>query len=177
MTPSNYVPDVRRRQVTPLYDTISIPTTTAVGAQRIFFGSLAGTVGRQNTNMTQAFQLPGIEAFKVMALRFVWVDGAVADLVSLSTNYVLQLIRGRAVELEAPIEYFAGGAGIYAGTAGTHEANGIPDPRAVAGLGDYPITIEGGDHFEVQLNGATFATTAALVMRVYLDGWFDKGVQ
>lgn len=176
-TPSNYIPGVRRRQFTPLYDTLTIATTTAIGAKRVLFGSTAGASGINNTNMTKAFELPGPEKFVLYAMRVVWIDGAIADLVDLYKNYVVRLIRGRAVELEAPAEYFAGGAGIYAGTAGTHEQNGIPDPRAVASLGENPIIIEGSDHFEVDIEGTTFSTTAALCLRVYLDGFFDKGVQ
>jgi len=176
--PSNYVPGVRRRQVTPLYDTLTVATTTAIGAQKILFGSVAGTVGIQNTNMSQAFQLPGTEKFTVAAMRFVVVSSVIADVIGIMTNYVLRLIRGRAVELEAPVEYFAGGAGPVAPlAAGTIVSNGVQDPRAVASLGENPIIIEGSDHFEVQLVGASYTTTAALVVRVYLDGWFDKGVQ
>jgi hypothetical protein len=176
-TSANYVPGVRRRQMTPLYDTLQLPITTATAATIIMFGSVAGTVGINLTNMQKAFELPGVEQFTVAALRVVLLTMAVADQISMMTNYVCRLYRGRAIELEAPIEYFAGGAGIHNGTAGTHVNNGVPDVRAIASLGDNPIVIEGGDHFEVRLEGTSFAPTALFKIRFYLDGWFDKGVQ
>jgi hypothetical protein len=178
VTPSNYIPGVRRRQITPLYDTVTVATTTAFGASKILFGSVAGTAGIQNTNMTKAYELPGTEKFILQAMRIVAVNVAGADLISLATNYCVRFIRGRAVELEAPLEYFAGGAGVSTPLAASTVANnGAPDPRAVASLGDDPIIIEGGDHFEVNFVGTTFTTTATCILRVYLDGWFDKGVQ
>jgi len=181
---SNYVPNVRRAQATPLYDTLVIATTTPVGAEQTMFGRTAGANGIHITNMTRAFELPGIEAFTLRALRVIPIDCALADVVSLMKNYCLRLIRGKAVELEAPIEYWSAGAGLFGAATTTNATttiqqwgNGVPDPRAVASLGDLPIRIEGGDHFEVKLVGVTFSTTAALCVRVYLDGIYEKGVQ
>jgi len=175
---------VRRSQYTPLYDTLVIATTTPVGAEQTMFGRTAGANGINITNMTRAFELPGVEAFIVRALRVVPIGCAMLDIVSLMKNYAVRFIRGRAVELEAPIEYWAGGAGLF-GLATTTNAtttieqwsNGVPDPRAIASLADMPIRIEGGDHFELKLVGTTFQTTAALFVRFYLDGGFEKGVQ
>ena len=176
---SNYIPGVRRRQVTPLYDTLTV-TAGAFGTKSIMFGHLAGSDGIQVTNMTKAFELPGPECFTVFALRCVLLSCALADVKSLYINKVIRLTRGRAIELEAPVEYFGGGAGIHGFTTDATSNfynNGTPDSRAIASLGDNPIVIEGSDHIEVSVEGPTFTATANVIMRVYLDGWFDKGVQ
>ena len=176
---SNYVPGVRRRQVTPLYDTLKV-VAGAFGTKSVMFGNTAGASSIAVTNMTKAFELPGTEKFTLFALRVVAIDCALADINALYLNKVVRLIRGRAIELEAPVEYFAGGSGVHGFTsdATTHVYNnGMPDPRAVASLGDNHIIIEGSDPFEVDIEGPSFTAAATVNLRVYLDGWFDKGVQ
>jgi hypothetical protein len=176
MEPSNYVPNVRRRQWTPLYDTITLAAAGTLGPLTQFFGRTAAGSGIAITNMQQANMLPGVEAFEVHALR-VFVLGVTADLEDMYQNLVVRFYRGRAVELEAPVEYFAGGAGMYLTTAASVDVyNGIPDPRAIVTLPD-PIRIEGGEHFSVTLEGVLTTASARLTTRIYLDGAYDKGVQ
>lgn len=176
MTPSNYIPNVRRRQWTPLYDTIVLAAAGTLGPLTEFFGRTASANGINVTNMVKPNELPGTEAFEVHALR-VMVLGVAADITDMYQNLVVRLYRGRVVELEAPVEYFAGGAGFHLATAANTDVfNGSPDPRAVAALPD-PIRIEGGDNFRVTLEGVLTTATAALTTRIYLDGAFDKGVQ
>ena len=179
MTPSNYVPGIRRRQFTPLYDTY-VKAASALPATIQMFGNVAGSAGINITNMKKAYELPGTEKFTLYALRVVPLAITEADWILLIKGYIVRLIRGRVVELEAGLEYFAGGAGISTPTAASVAVNnGIPDPRAVASLPQSdPIVIEGGDTFEVNLVGPAAVTVAAAVwLRVYLDGAFDKGVQ
>jgi hypothetical protein len=177
-TPSNYIPGVRRRQSTPLYDTYG----HALGAQSPDIGRFANTAaanGINVTNMTRSNQLPGTDSFTLQALRIVPVAVTEADWILLVKGMICRFVRGRAVELEAGLEYFSGGAGISTPTAASVAVNnGLADPRAIASLGDNPIVITGGDQFEVHLIGPAAVTTAgALWIRVYLDGYFDKGVQ
>jgi hypothetical protein len=177
--PNNYVPGVRRRQYTPLYDTLVL-SSGAQATLLTMFGRTAGGSGINVTNMTKAYELPGTEAFLLNALRVVPLTISEADWILLVKGYIVRFIRGRAVELEAGLEFFTGGAGIVTplATSTTAVSNGIADPRAVASLMDEPIRIEGTDRFEVQLVGPSAVTTAgATWLRVYLDGAYDKGVQ
>jgi hypothetical protein len=174
--PSNYMPNVRRRQWTPLYDTIVLAKDGTLGPLTEFFGRTAAANTIQITNMQRANELPGVEAFEVHALR-VFVQGLAADVMAMYKNLVVRLYRGRVVELEAPVEFFPGGAGIFEVLAtDTAVYNGPADPRAVNVLND-PIRIEGGDNFRVTLEGTTTTATGALLTRIYLDGAYDKGVQ
>ncbi|MCC7497326.1 MAG: hypothetical protein IT160_07100 [Bryobacterales bacterium] len=166
---NNYVPDVRRAQFTPLYDTFKVAATENVPSKIVMFGSTAGAAGIELTNMTRAFELPHPMKHTVKAVRVVPIGCDAGDVTKLQQNYVLRLIRGNAVELEAPLEYWASGAG----------TNGIADPNAIASLGEYPIELEHGDHFEVNIIGTSFAAhaTTPIFVRVYLDGLLEKGVQ
>lgn len=177
--PQNYIPGVRRRQYTPLYDTLTLSS----GAQSTLitmFGRTAGANGIHITNMTKAYELPGTEAFQLNALRVVPIGVAEADWILLVKGMIVRFIRGRVTELEAGLEFFAGGAGVITplATSTTAVSNGVADPRAVASLMDEPIRIEGTDRFEVQVVGPSAVTLgAAAWIRVYLDGAFEKGVQ
>jgi len=179
MAPSNYVPGISRRQLTPLYDTF-VNAAGAIGPDIALFARTAAANGINVTNMTRANQLPGTDNFTVQALRIVPVAVTEADWILMLKGFICRLIRGRAVELEAGLEYFASGAGLTTplATSTTAVGNGQADPRAVADLGDSPIQITGGDQFEVHLIGPAAVTVAAGVwVRVYLDGYFEKGVQ
>lgn len=183
MTPTNYVANVRRANVTPLYDTY----TQAAGntpTPIVMFSTLSANRGIQLTNLSRANELQFPQKFWLTAVRWVPIGMGLADIVGFYKNYALRLIRGTAVELEAPVEYFAGGAGVQGGVStGTGTAadvsfynNGVPDPRAIAGLGEFRIPLEAGDHFEINLVGTTFAAAAAVFFRVYFDGIWEKGV-
>lgn len=103
MSPSNYIPGVRRRQTTPLYDTY-VHALGAQAADIVMFGHTAGTDGINITNMTKAYELPGTDAFMVQALRIVPIGVTLADWTLLVKGMIVRLIRGRAVELEAGLE-------------------------------------------------------------------------
>jgi hypothetical protein len=177
-TPQNYVENLRRRQVTPLYDTF-IHAAGALGPVIQLFTHTAAADGINVTNMVRANQLPGTEAFTMRALRIVPLAVTEADWILILKAYIVRFTRGRAVELEAGLEYFTAGAGMVTPTAlSTNVSNGVADPRAIASLEPNPIVIEGNDQFDVQLVGPSGATAAAAVwIRAYLDGDFDKGVQ
>lgn len=175
--PTNYVPGVRRRQWTPLYDTIVLAAAGTLGPLTEFFTHTVGANGINVTNLAKANELAGTEAFEVHSMR-VFVLGIAADVTDMYQNLCVRLRRGNAVELEAPVEYWAGGAGFHLATAASTDVfNGAADPRAVVSLEDEPIRIEGGDPFRVTMEGALTTATAALTVRVYLEGYYEKGVQ
>lgn len=186
MNGSVYVQNKQDTVVSPLFDTYAVAAAAAVSAEYDMFGQIRGSssIGPNTTNMTKAFELPSIEKFVVKSMRAVFVGCALADLISFSKNYVMRLIVGGKTYLEAPAEYFAGGAGVTgyaaipdAGTATSNYSNGVPDPRAIMTTTGYEIPISGGTPFRVKLLGTSFNASAAFVLRVYLDGLYTRGVQ
>lgn len=181
---TNYVNDVRRAQVTPLYDTYVLATAGNTGSKVSLFGNTASSAGIHKTNMKRAYELVFPEKFTMQALRVVPIGCDEADLVKFFKNMTVRFILGGTVELEAPAEYWAGGAGL-SGFAATTAAdttikqvsNGVPDPRAIALLSPHAIHIEHGDHFQVDFEGVSWAATADVFIRVYLDGQYEKGVK
>ena len=172
-------------QQSPLYDTYELAITTATPVKIVFFENPTGaSKGSNLTNMADGFKLTPPEAFQVGALRFVAIGCDKADILALMQNYAASLIVSGKKLLEAPIEYFAGGAGIpgvatTTATTSTIESwsNGAPDPRAIAAIPvQDQILIDSGETFRVELNGATFDTTAALFLRCYLDGRYGRSV-
>ena len=114
----------------------------------------------------------------MLALRVIFLGCGLADVLNFMKKYCVRFILNRTPLLEAPAEYFAGGAGLVGfSTANdtTQVANGLPDPRAVAAIpSDLEIRIDGNSTFEVDCDGTTFTTAAAFFMRVYLDGVWEK---
>ena len=171
-------------QQSPLYDTYELATTTATPVKIVFFENPTGaTKGRQLTNMSDGFKLTPPEAFYVAALRFVALGTPLLDLKLLMQQYAATLIVSGKILLEAPVDYFAGGAGALivgeASGAGTLEyaQNGVADPRAIAAIPvQDQILIDSGETFRVELNGATFTTSAALFLRCYLDGRYGRAI-
>ena len=171
-------------QQSPLYDTYELATTTATPVKIVFFENPTGaTKGRQLTNMSDGFKLTPPEAFYVAALRFVALGTPLLDLKLLMQQYAATLIVSGKILLEAPVDYFAGGAGAVlvgqGGGLGTLEyaQNGVADPRAIAAIpAQDQILIDSGETFRVELNGATFDTTAALFLRCYLDGRYGRSI-
>lgn len=178
----NYIPDLLRGQVTPIYDTVSISAAATASVIQFFAHDVASD-GRNVTNLVKKNEITGPGNFIVAAMRLVPLGIALADLQKWYENYVLRLIRGSSevAELEAPPEYWAGGAGMHAFLDGQSSAtiwlnNGVPDPRAVASLGQFTIKLAAGDHFKVTLEGVSFTASAAHKLRVYLDGVYEKGI-
>jgi hypothetical protein len=164
---------VRTRQ-SPLYDSFSVATATTLNAAGLIkmFGNIDGLngVGPDTTNMQKAFELQGGTSFLVRSMRCVFIAAA-ADIASFCQKWTVRLIAGGIRELDAPADYWPGGAGV-AGSA----ANGVNDPRAIVGFDLDPILLTDGISFRVELVGTTFTTTAAFFMRVYLDGRITEPV-
>jgi hypothetical protein len=156
---------VRTRQ-SPLYASYALATTTPVPALVKLFGDVDGVagIGPELTNMQKAFELQGGYSFLVRAMRVV-LHAAAADITSFAKGYTVRLIAGGIRLLDAPCDFWAGGAGVA-----TLAANGIQDPRAIAGFDLDPIALTDGINFRVEFVGTSFATTAAFFARVYLDG-------
>jgi hypothetical protein len=177
-----------RPRMTPLYDTYVLAANTALPTTIQLFGSrTAAADGINKTNLKRVSQLDDNERFYLQALRFVPIGMDEEDIVNLMKNYAARLKVGNTIELEAPIEFWAGGAGLAGVAAASTTAttttinirqfsNGVPDPRAVFGMGDYVIEL-GGATFSVELVGTTFTsitTGTGIFLRCYLDGVFQK---
>jgi hypothetical protein len=162
---------VRTRQ-SPLYDSLHIATATAVPALTKMFGNIEGVggIGPETTNMQKAFELQGGNSFLVRSMRLVFY-AASADIASFAKNYTVRLIAGGIRFLDAPADYWPGGAGV-SGSA----SNGLNDPRSIVGFDLDPIDIVDGVAFRVELVGTTFNTTADFFMRCYLDGRLTEPV-
>jgi len=174
----NYLPDYLRGQCTPIFDTVDI-AAAAQAATINFFSHDVASNGRWVTNLVEKNKITGPGNFIVVAMRFVPIGITIADLQKWYESYCLRLIRGNSeiAELEAPPEFWPGGAGIHHATgAALWVNNGVPDPRAVASLGRYTIKLTAGDHFSVRLEGTTITPAAAHKLRVYLDGIYEKGI-
>jgi hypothetical protein len=177
-------PGVLNFQQSPLYDTYQLAAAADSTTKIVLFETPAGgSKGKNHTNMTRGFELTSPENFEVAALRFVCLGCNEADVLALQKNYVASLIVSGKVALEAPIDFFSGGAGMViateAGGTGTSEyaQNGIADPRAIAAIEPgYRVKINSGETFSVELNGTSFTATAAVFMRVYLDGIYGRAV-
>ena len=177
-------PGVLNYQQSPLYDTYELAASADTPTKIVFFETPTGaSKGKEKTNLTRPFELTAPENFKVAAMRFVPIGMDVTDVVSLMKNYAASLIVSGKTLLEAPIEFFAGGAGAVveydSGSAGTGNSvsNGIADPRACAFISaPDQILIGSGETFSVELNGTSFNTTAAVFLRCYLDGRYGRAV-
>jgi len=177
-------PGVLNYQQSPLYDTYQLAASTATPTKIVFFETPTGaSKGKNLTNLTRGFELTAPENFRVAAMRFVPVGMNEADLLAFMKNYAATLYVSEKPLLEAPIEFFAGGAGhlitAEGGSTGTAEyaINGVADPRAIATITpEDQILINSGETFRVELNGTSFTTTAAVFLRCYLDGRYGRAV-
>ncbi len=166
----------RNKENTPIHSTYTQAPGATPAVIELFVTPVGGAVGKQTTNLPRAQQIGAGEFFEMHALRVAPVGMGTADLIALQQNYVLQFIHNGVPKLEAPIDFWASGAGI-AGTPAAADAaaltNGTPDPRAIAVL-DPLIFIDGGEQFKVRLEGTSFNAAAAVFFRVYLDGVWHK---
>jgi hypothetical protein len=168
----------------PLFDTFVIAASTTTGNKIVLFSDpISGTKGPERTNLTRPYQLGAGERFRVHAMRVVFVGCLKADIENFMKNFTFRLFVNNKVYLDAPCDYFAGGAGIFGSTnetGGLVYSNGMPDPRAVAAVSaDNPIVIGEGSTFRVEANGTAFntAATVGVFCRVYLDGVHHRLVQ
>ncbi len=176
------LPNVASANRSPLYDSRAIATTTVVGNSYDFFGQITGgAIGRETTNMQQAFRLPDPNSFLVYGMRLV-IIGAQADLEALYQRYVFQLLLGETVFIEGPAEFFPAGGGTSGSTnvtSGAIVTNGVPATNGTFMLpDDCLVQINPGDTFRVRmLSSVGYTTTAALFIRVILDGKHWRGVR
>jgi hypothetical protein len=174
-SPSIYVPGKVRTLQSPYYDSYVVAASSSVNPTGVtkMFGNVQGVagIGPNITNMQQAFQLSGGESFLLSSFRVVPIGCGQADLVSFAQNNTIRLIigAGNFYYCDAPMEYWAGGAGIYGGTSASAN-NGIPDPRAIVPFDVDPILLTDGVNFHVEIVGTAFTAAAAFFLRVYLDG-------
>lgn len=174
-SPSVYVPGKVRTVQSPYYDTLVVASGSSVNAGGVtkMFGNVQGIngVGPNITNMQQAFQLSGGESFLLSAFRVVPVGCALADVDNFMINNTVRLIigAGNFYYCDAPMEYWAGGAGAYGGTSAA-ATNGIPDPRAIVPFDVDPILLTDGVNFRAEIVGTAFTASANFTLRVYLDG-------
>lgn len=174
-------PNQRDVEATPLYDTYQVAKAANTAALIQFFSTpTSGTKARNLTNLGRPYQINNGDLFHMRALRLVPIGMDEADIVAFMKNYTVQFILNRNQILEAPMEFWSGGAGLAGAAATTANAttikqwsNGSADPRAIATLSP-EILIDGGSTFEVDLVGTLFAATEAIFLRCYIDGLWEK---
>lgn len=184
----SYAANMRDEQQTPLYDTYSAAAAAAIPNKITFFDvAQSGSKGPELTNMKKANELPFPEKFTVFGLSLVPLGMDELDILKLMKQYTAVFIVGDKTYARAPMEFFPniGGLAGFAATTATattikQVTNGVPiGPNGAFAMGpEYGVTIESGDHFEVNLVGTTgFTATAAIFLRAYLIGVYAKGVQ
>jgi hypothetical protein len=179
---TSLLPNAASANRSPLYDSRAIATTTPVGTSYDFFGQITGgAIGRETTNMQQAFRLPDPNSFLLYGMRIV-VIGNQADLESLYQRYVFQLIIGETTFIEGPPEFFPAGGGTSGSTnvtSGFLVTNGVPASNSTFMIpDDCLVQINPGDTFRVRMQSSVgFSTTAALFIRVILDGKHWRGIR
>jgi len=177
------IPDTAKAVYQPLWSTRDI-AAEAIGSTLVFFNfAQDSTNGIEMTNMRKAGELAAGESFDVYAMRAVFLSFTQADIEGILKNYALRLYVSNTVQLEGPVEYFAGGAGpvvtFDAASAGTSNValNGVPDPRATAQMPpEYIVRITAGQTFRVQLEGTSYTQTEAARLRIILEGVYRKVV-
>lgn len=154
--------------------------TSGVGQGTTIFTGTSKT--QSDTNWPASNYLPQGHRFACGAVRLLMVGSDKAnagqDMTALLREAVFRAKNG-GVECLGPTlaELLPGGAGVFIGAATTatteFATHGVPDPRAVAGLGGLPIVIEGGKRFEASLSWVTApGVTAAdsVLVTLVLDG-------
>jgi len=174
-------PGVKLRLQTPLYDTLTAASGAPPSNILTFFDvPQGGSKDKSQTNLTTSKQLISGYRFIVGSMRIAFIDCNVTDLVKFMKYYVATLWVAGKETLQAPVEFWPGGAGavgsldgVTAGSPIQQWTNGKPDPRAIVTLGADSIEIGEGQTFYVTLagNGTTFGNlTGNLFVRTYLDG-------
>lgn len=177
----------RDAQQSPLFDTYQAASSASIANRIAFFNSNTQSAnGAEITNMPAAGFLPPPQAFNVFGLGFTPVDCDLSDIVKLMKQYVARLVIGTKTYLEAPLDFFPSPGGItgFATTTATTTtikqfSNGVPGHGNTFALAsDYSVKIESTERFEVNLIGTTgFTSTAAIFLRCYLLGVYEKSVQ
>ncbi len=179
---------VRDAQQTPLYDTYSLDKNTATPTEIEFFARQAGgSVGRQLTNLPKANSVGSGDLFHVLGVRLVCLGMTLKDIIALCKNYTFQFFKNDVKLLEAPPEFWPGGAGVVGAASTTATTttiqffgNGVPDPRAITSIApQLEIKLDGGDRFGGKLVGTTFTSEnvddpGGIFIRCYLDGVWEK---
>ena len=171
------LPDNLKDVYRPKWDSLAL-TADALGTTMEFFTTpMSSTKGIELTNMNKAGELDAGEQFDVYALRILLLAFEnQADVEGILLNYAARLYVSNVVQLEGPVEYFAGGGGISAALDGTVAAvsvfnNGAPDPRATAQMPpEHIVRITGGCPFKVKLEGTSYTMTGTGLIRIILEG-------
>lgn len=189
MQGSAFLNDKLRYRIGCFYDTLIVAANTATSAlHTLFQAPISSSKGIEQTNMTDSGKLPFPISMKIMALRVCLIGMIVADAEALYKKYCMRLKIGQKYFMEAPVNFFPGGGGLVGAVATTATtttiqsfSNGVPDPRAVYGVGpEYALDLPSGVPFAVELQGTSFTTTATtggIHMQVFLDGLISEGVQ
>lgn len=189
MNSSAFLNDKLRYRLGCFYDTLKVAANTATAAlYTLFQAPISSSKGINETNMTDSGKLPIPVSLKVMALRVCLIGMIVSDIESLFKNYALRLKIGQKYFLEGPINFFPGGGGLAGAVSTTATtttiqawSNGVPDPRAIYGIGpEYALDLPSNVPFAVELQGTSFTTNASgggIHMQVFLDGLISEGVQ
>ncbi len=174
----------RNAEARPIYDTYELASAQNTPAEVTLFATpFGGTKTKAETNLPRPYQIGAGDLFHMLALRVVPIGMDEADILNWMKKYTVEFLVDGKLRLQAPMEYFAGGAGLagFATTTATtttikHVTNGVPDPRAIASIPrDLEILIGGGNTFKCLFVGTTFGpTTAATFIRVYLDGVWEE---
>jgi hypothetical protein len=189
MQGSAFLNDKLRYRLGCFFDTLIVAANTATAPLNTLFQSpISSSKGIEQTNMTDSGKLPFPISLKIMALRVCLVGMSQTDIETLYKKYCLRLKIGQKYFLEGPVNFFPGGGGISGAVTTTATtttisplANGVPDPRAVYGVGpEYALDLPSGVPFAVEMQGTSFTTSASgggIHMQVFLDGLISEGVQ
>lgn len=190
MNGSAFVNDKLRYRLGCFYDTLVVAANTATSAlHTLFQAPISSTKGIERTNMTDSGKLPFPVSMKILSLRVALIGMVVLDIEELYKKYCLRLKIGQKYFLEAPINFFPGGGGVSGAASTTATTttiqawgNGVPDPRAIYGVGpEYALDLPSGVPFAVELQGTSFTTVntggGGIHMQVFLDGLISEGVQ
>ncbi len=166
----------RNVECTPVFDTYTANAGALPSKIVLFSAATDGTKGREKTNLTRPYQLQPGELLRCTGMRWVPIGMGLVDIEGIIKNYTMQLLVGRDEILDAPPDYWNGGAGITGATTQNAQSvfsNGVADPRATPLLNP-PVLIDGNAQFQVQLIGTAYTAIAGVFFRVYLEGQLEK---
>lgn len=188
MPKTSIVPDQRRTNYSPLYDTVVVAADTLTEATIQFFKNTEASSGPQITNLQKANQLQAGDRFTVTSINFELVAPSDINFTALLKKYALRLLINRVNKWQAPISQCPAGGGPNARVATGDDSavfyeatNGVPSQTAVFMFpaGDDAPVIEGDINFSAELVGAPFTTADdanELFMRVYLHGLYESSI-
>jgi len=181
-----YVSNRMDVQHTPLYDTVTIASGSALSVlTSAFFTNVGPSSGKTLalTNLTQSQKLAAPEAFSIYGVRFRYSENiSLLDIYNIINGFCFEFFLGQKAYQRAPIWYFNAGGGIWAMLTNTTTSilnNGTPGRNAMHKLA-INVVIENQMTFFGQLNGNTYTLNAGgtgITMVILLDGLYARGVQ